>query len=83
MDRFNQAICALGVIEIPLHGRHFTWSNKQFNPLLERLERFFTSSSWTIKYPRTLAKALVMETSDHFLALRWQLFSLLLFRVVL
>ena len=55
----------LGLIEIPLHGKQYTWTNKQFNPLLERLDWFFTSSSWTTKYPRTLVKALVMETSDH------------------
>lgn len=62
---FNEAISSLGLIEIPLKGRRFTWSNKQFSPLLERLDWFFTSSSWTISYPNTLAYPLSMETSDH------------------
>lgn len=41
MLQFNSAISALGVVEIPLHGRRFTWTNKQQPPLLERLDWFF------------------------------------------
>jgi hypothetical protein len=37
MFLFNEAINKLDV-EIPLHGRQFTWTNKQFPPLLERLD---------------------------------------------
>jgi hypothetical protein len=62
---FNIAISALGVVEIPLHGRKFTWTNKQQPPLLERLDWFFTSQAWTLKYPNTSAHSLVMEVSDH------------------
>lgn len=62
---FNEAISRLDLIELPLHGRHFTWTNKQFPPLLERLDWFFTSNSWTSKFPDTVVKTLVMETSDH------------------
>ena len=65
MFLFNEAIDKLGLIELPLHGRLFTWTNKHFPPLLERLDWFFTSASWTINYPNTLVKTLVMETSDH------------------
>jgi hypothetical protein len=62
---FNEAISALGLVEIPLHGKKFTWSNKQHPPLLERLDWFFTSVSWTLKYPNSKATSMVMETSDH------------------
>jgi len=62
---FNAAISALGLVEIPLKGQRFTWSNKQHPPLLERLDWFFTSPSWTISYPNTNASTLIMETSDH------------------
>ena len=65
MFLFNEAINKLGLIELPLHGRHFTWTNKQFPPLLERLDWFFSSTSWLTKFPNSLAKTLVMETSDH------------------
>lgn len=48
-----------------MHGRKFTWSNKQDPPLLERLDWFFTSNSWTLSYPNTAAWALTTEVSDH------------------
>jgi exonuclease III len=35
---FNEAISNLGIIELPLKGRKFTWSNMQQDPLLERLD---------------------------------------------
>ena len=65
MLHFNESISALDLIEIPLKGKRFTWSNKQHPPLLERLDWFFTSSSWTSIFPSTSASTLNMETSDH------------------
>jgi hypothetical protein len=62
---FNEAISSLGIIELPLYGRKYTWTNKQPSPLLERLDWFFTSSSWTSSYPATTVSSLVMQTSDH------------------
>lgn len=35
---FNNAISSLGLVELPLKGRRFTWSNKQCPPLLECLD---------------------------------------------
>jgi hypothetical protein len=37
----------------------------QQDPLLERLEWFFTSSTWTLSYPSTFVFPLVKPTSDH------------------
>jgi hypothetical protein len=65
MYLFNEAIYALGLVELPLKGRRYTWSNKQLSPLLERLDWFFTNVVWTITYPNTYASSLVNETSDH------------------
>lgn len=65
MFLFNSAISALGIVEIPLHGRKFTWTNKQHPPLLERLDWLFTSQTRTSNYPNTVARSLVMEVSDH------------------
>lgn len=62
---FNDAISKLGLIEIPLKGQRFTWTNKQHPPLLEHLDWFFSSVSWTSTYPNTFASTLTMETSDH------------------
>jgi len=50
---------------IPLYGKRFTWTNKQYSPLLERLDWFFTSQSWTNTFPNTSISTLTMETSDH------------------
>uniref|UniRef100_A0A453J5A8 Uncharacterized protein n=1 Tax=Aegilops tauschii subsp. strangulata TaxID=200361 RepID=A0A453J5A8_AEGTS len=41
---FNNIIINLDLVEIPLKGRSFTWSNKQDQPLLEKLDWVFTSS---------------------------------------
>lgn len=65
MYLFNEAISFLGLVDIPLKGRRYTWSNKQVSPLLQRLDWFFTSNSWTLSYPNTYAYPLTIETSDH------------------
>jgi hypothetical protein len=38
---FNEEISNLGIVELPLKGRKFTWSNMQKDPLLEKLDWFF------------------------------------------
>lgn len=48
---FNETISLLGLNEIPLQGRKYTWSNMQPSPLLEKLDWVFTSESWTLSYP--------------------------------
>ena len=62
---FNEIISYLGLIELLLKGRAFTWSNMQDQPLLEQLDWFFTSCQWTLKYPNTLVHPLAKSTSDH------------------
>ena len=65
MFLFNEAINTLDLVELPLHGRQYTWTNKPPSPLLERLDWFFTNNAWTEKYPNSLVRAMTMETSDH------------------
>lgn len=62
---FNDAIGHLGLIELPIKGRAFTWSNMQQNPLLEQLDWFFTSVGWTGAYPMIEVVPLAKVTSDH------------------
>lgn len=38
----------LGLLELPIKGRSYTWSNMQENPLLEQLDWFFTSTTWIL-----------------------------------
>jgi len=65
MFLFNEAISALGLNEITLQGRKYTWSNKQASPLLEKLDWAFTSNSWLLSYLDTSLSALDMTPSDH------------------
>ena len=62
---FNEIIGHLGLIELPLKGRHYTWSNMQENPLLEQLDWFFTTVNWTTEFPNTMVYPLVKTSSDH------------------
>jgi hypothetical protein len=41
MMAFNEPISALGILEIPMHGQSYTWSNMQQKPLLEKLDCIF------------------------------------------
>jgi endonuclease/exonuclease/phosphatase family metal-dependent hydrolase len=62
---FNDAIDHLDLIELPLKGRAYTWSNMKTEPLLEQLDWFFTSPNWTLQYPNTEVLPLAKITSDH------------------
>jgi hypothetical protein len=62
---FNEIISYLGLLELPLKGRNFTWSNMQDQPLLQQIDWFFTSYCWISAYPNTLVSPLAKSTSDH------------------
>lgn len=42
---FNNIIQDLDVVDVPFEGRHYTWSNMQDDPLLEKLDWVFISTS--------------------------------------
>ena len=65
MMLFNEIIGHLGLLELPLKGRTFTWSNMQQVPLLQQLDWFFTISSWITTYPNTMVHDMSRPTSDH------------------
>jgi endonuclease/exonuclease/phosphatase family metal-dependent hydrolase len=65
MLKLNEAISNLDLVEIPLHGLLYTWSNRQWEPLLQRLDWFFISQEWSIVYPDTCAKTMSHDISDH------------------
>jgi hypothetical protein len=62
---FNDLNQHLDLDEIEFRGRDFTWSNMQQDPLLEKLDWVFTSSSWATSYPNTSVKVLSRPVSDH------------------
>jgi hypothetical protein len=63
--KFNEATSNLDLVEISFHGLAYTWSNKQQEPLLQRLDWFFISQEWSIVYPNTYAKTMSRDISDH------------------
>jgi endonuclease/exonuclease/phosphatase family metal-dependent hydrolase len=65
MNIFNDIINHLGLVELPIKGRAFTWSNMQLNPLLVQLDWFFTSTNWTLSFPNTVINPLARPVSDH------------------
>jgi exonuclease III len=65
MIAFNEALSKLGVIEIPMHGQSFTWSNMKHNPLLKKLDWVFVSQSWSLQFPGTEIRTLSWDISDH------------------
>lgn len=50
---FNDIIQHLDLAKINFIGRSFTWSTMQSDPVLEKLDWVFTSSSWALTYPDT------------------------------
>lgn len=50
---------------MPLKGRSYTWSNMQDQPLMQKLDWFFTSPAWTLSYPNTMVIPLTKSMPDH------------------
>ena len=65
MFLFNEMIGNLGLLELPLKDRTYTWSNMQETPLLEQLDWFFTSANWISDYPNSMVFSLAKTGSDH------------------
>ena len=65
MITFNDFIRSQSLIELPIKGKAYTWSNMQDEPLLEQLDWFLTSNNWTLSYPNTMVKPLGKPVSDH------------------
>lgn len=50
MELFNNFIWNLHLREIYVSGVKFTWSNKQQNPTLVRLDRILATTSWDLHF---------------------------------
>jgi endonuclease/exonuclease/phosphatase family metal-dependent hydrolase len=64
-DAFNDTIESLGIVEVPLLDKLFTWSNHRENHTLELLDRVFINNSQCQAFPATTPTSLVRPTSDH------------------
>ena len=64
-NAFNNAIHKLGLIDIPLLDKLFTWSNHRDTPTLARLDRFFFNSGMSSPFPNSSLMSAPKPTSDH------------------
>jgi endonuclease/exonuclease/phosphatase family metal-dependent hydrolase len=60
---FRRLIDDLALKEIPLHGRKFTWSNQQDEPVLVKLDHVFCSVDWEILFPNVLLQSAATQDS--------------------
>jgi hypothetical protein len=67
MGKFRTTIDDCELLEICLHNRKFTWSNKRENPTLVRLDRAFCNSDWELLFPNFALNAMSTWASDHYL----------------
>lgn len=65
MGRFKRFVDDMALVDLPLHGRRYTWSNEQANPTLERLDRVLVSVDWAERFPYCFLQALSSDMSDH------------------
>ncbi|CAN6218601.1 unnamed protein product [Urochloa humidicola] len=62
---FNATLEDIGVIELPLLDKLFTWSNQRADPVLARLDRVFVNNEQCAAFPNSTLTSLVRTTSDH------------------
>ncbi|KAL4184365.1 hypothetical protein AMTRI_Chr10g225250 [Amborella trichopoda] len=65
MRNFSEFISRNELIDIPLQGCQYTWSNHDTYPSLSKLDRFLISINWEEQFPISLSMALPKFTSDH------------------
>ncbi|XP_026458469.1 uncharacterized protein LOC113358980 [Papaver somniferum] len=58
-------ILSLELVDLPLVGGAFTWSDMQVDPLLCRLDRFMLSVDLDLLFPDVIQIALIRVISDH------------------
>lgn len=62
---FAELISELGLLNLNLAGRHYTWSSERPSPHMARLDRFLISADWNSKFPNSAQKAMPNSSSDH------------------
>ena len=66
MNDFSEFIFSLGLMDIPLEGGKFTWSNNWEIPAMSCIDRFIFSGEWEDRYPTVVQKRLPKLLLDHF-----------------
>lgn len=55
----------LQLVNLPLRGKNYIWSNSRFMPTMARLDRFLIFLSWSLKFPNSKQEAIANTSSDH------------------
>ena len=66
MHQLSDFISKHGLIDLPLEGGSFTWSNSLEVVSRSRLDRFLVTRTWEVKFPSICQKRLSRLLSDHF-----------------
>ena len=66
MHEFNDFISECGLLDIPLEGGLFTWSNNWDVPAMSRIDRFLFSPAWADHFGLVNQQRLPRLLSDHF-----------------
>uniref|UniRef100_A0A2N9G4U0 Reverse transcriptase domain-containing protein n=1 Tax=Fagus sylvatica TaxID=28930 RepID=A0A2N9G4U0_FAGSY len=65
MVGFSDFISNLGLLDPPLEGGSFTWSNNRGNPSMSRIDRFLFTTDWDGCFSLIWQKRLCRLLSDH------------------
>jgi exonuclease III len=65
LRRFRRTVDNLGLQDLHLHGRCFTWSNERDSPTLVRLDRLLVSIDWDEKFSNAHLRGLGSDASYH------------------
>jgi hypothetical protein len=63
--RFNDAIAAMALREICRIGAQFTWTNRQFDPIICAMDRVLVSPAWESMFPLCSLMTITRTGSDH------------------
>jgi hypothetical protein len=63
--RFNDAIAAMALREICRIGAQFTWTNRQFDPIICAMDRVLVSLAWEAMFPLCSLTTITRIGSDH------------------
>ena len=62
---FNAIIECIGLKELEMSGRQYTWANRRETQTFEKLDRILVTVEWEQKFPLATVQALTREESDH------------------
>ncbi|KAK8598745.1 hypothetical protein V6N13_094706 [Hibiscus sabdariffa] len=65
MELLSDFIDILGLVDLPLHGGRFTWSNFRDTPAFSRLDRFLIDPEVLRIWPDLIQSILPRSISDH------------------